>query len=388
MTSKKIILGRLVLMLLPLAAAALLLYLVGGRRRTPLDYIRHPMEGHPLQAQYEADRARFPIRLAYYDYWLYAFQPYTSATINISGFYSARLAPASAPAEAAALRVWMFGGSTLADMETADELTIANQAAVELARQGFPAEVLNFGMPGFASSLELLKFQDILRRTPENRRPQVVVFYDGYNDPYLGWVGRAGGLQPDLSAKLEMVVTRQTLRYLLHRLSDALGERWPLWHRTVGHRLAARAIRQDRNLDEVVQIYLDNVRMARAIAREFRIRPLFVLQPLLMTKQPRTEEEEKIFAAGGQALKSFVLEFYRQVRTALGPEADFLDLSGVLDGRDQTDFYDECHVRCGTGSVIGAAIGRHLAENLRDPGGLDRPLAEPRAEDNPTPAAH
>ena len=51
------------------------------------------------------------------------------------------------------------------------------------------------------------------------------------------------------------------------------------------------------------------------------------------------------------------------MRAGLAGEADFLDLSGVLDGRDATDFYDECH----TGPYTGEVVGRALAERLAGP---------------------
>ena len=380
MAKFKTIMGRLVLMVLPVVVFIIVALGFFARKTDPLSYVQHPMEGHPLKAQYDADKADFPKNLAYYEYWLYAFPPYTSATINITGFYSARLAPASAPTETATCRVWMFGGSTLADMETADALTISSQLAAALRERGVEAEVLNFGVPGYASSVELLKFQDILRRCAESRQPDVVVFYDGYNDPYLGWVGGAGNLQPDLSAKLEMVVTRQTARYLLLRLSDALGDRFALWRNTIGHRLTARAAQHEKNIDQVVHIYLANVRMARAVAQEFGIRPFFVLQPLLMTKQPLSAREQEIYNEGGRALKSFVLDFYGRVRAGLAEEEDFLDFSGVLNNRAATDFYDECH----TGPYTGEVIGRALAERLAGP--LEHKVARKRMLTSPEPA--
>lgn len=364
MAKFKTIMGRLALMLLPVAVFIAVALVFFSRKTDALSYVQHPMEGHPLKAQYDADKANFPATLAYYEYWVYAFRPYASATINITDFYSARLAPDSAPPETADCRIWMFGGSTLADMETADALTIANQLAVSLKARGLAAQVVNFGMPGFASSAELLKFQDILRRCAESRQPDAVIFYDGYNDPYLGWVGKAGNLQPDLSAKLEMVVTKQFGRYLVQQVSDALGARFALWQNTVGHRLAARAAKPEQNIDQVVHIYLANVRMARAVAQEFGITPFFVLQPLLTTKQPLSAREQEIYNAGGRALKAFVGDFYGRVRAGLAKEPDFLDLSGVLNGRTAADFYDECHTGPYTGEVIGRALADRLAESL------------------------
>ena len=98
------------------------------------------------------------------------------------------------------------GCETIA-METVDRLTIANQLALNLKKNNIKATVVNFGVGGFQSSLESIKFQDLLRRVDKRERPDIVIFYDGFNDAGQAFVFEAGTMQEDLSKKMEALVT-------------------------------------------------------------------------------------------------------------------------------------------------------------------------------------
>ncbi|MCK4788749.1 MAG: hypothetical protein KAV87_33715, partial [Desulfobacteraceae bacterium] len=119
--------------------------------------------------------------LKYYDYYLYAIAPYQSQTATFTKYFSARSVPDSYPLGEGAIIVWLFGGSTMQNLETIDKFTIANSLACNLRKSGIKASFLNFGTGGFQSSLESIKFQDLLRRTSFSERPDVVIFYDGVN---------------------------------------------------------------------------------------------------------------------------------------------------------------------------------------------------------------
>jgi len=151
------------------------------------------LDSLPEKEQFIADRSAREIRkLKYHDFHLYSLAPYTSQTVTFTDFFSARRSPDSSPRSEASEIIWMFGGSTMQNLETTDELTIANQMAVRLKAFGVSANVQNFGTGSFQSSMELIKFQDLLRRVPPEMRPTYAVFYDGYNDAQCGYLfGRA-----------------------------------------------------------------------------------------------------------------------------------------------------------------------------------------------------
>jgi hypothetical protein len=320
----------------------------------------------PERDQFLADRLHFT-RQKYYDYHLYGVRAGKSQTMTFTDFFSARACPDSVAPDQAKQIIWMFGGSTLQNAETTDERTIANQVAKYLKSEGTPVAVFNFGVGSFQSSLELIKFEDILRRVSPAERPNVVVFYDGYNDPTHGFLSGAGNMQSDVSNKLRMLVEGDHWNNIRYSVSQSFSESRLAILRSLSSVIEPSVIRagavndaSPENLDKSVSLFLDNRRMARAICREFNIRPLFVLQPLVTSKKGRTNFEEEDFNSIDPKLRSFIANFYSKVQEQARDCKDCLDLSALLDGDNRRDFYDIGHTGPYTGATVGAAIGRSI----------------------------
>lgn len=308
--------------------------------------------------------------LEYHDYYLYGIRPRMLATSTFTPFFGDRPCPSSVADSEARRRVWFFGGSTMMNLETTDERTIANNAIKRLNESGLDAVGHNFGMGTFQSCLELNKFQEILRRVPPSERPTIVVFYDGFNDANCGFHFGAGRMQSDISGRLRMLIEHRHWDMVRVGVVEGLLED-SRFYQDYGRWLATQraslaGVRNDasvENLDQTVAVYLDNIAMTRGICREFGIRPLFALQPLIVTKQGRTSDEDEIYqslTAGG--LAGFVESFYAKAREALVDRVDYVDLSHVLDHDGRTDFYDLGHTGPYTGANIGSALGDAICE--------------------------
>ncbi|MCI0562758.1 MAG: SGNH/GDSL hydrolase family protein, partial [Nitrososphaera sp.] len=236
-------------------------------------------------------------RIQYYDYYIYSFGPASSKTVNFTDYFGARATPASADLDEADEVIWAFGGSTMADLEADDDLSLANQIALELNKDNVKARVHNFGVGGFQSSLETIKFQDLLRRVPLRERPTTVIFYDGFNDVSYGYNFGAANLPRDMSLKLRDLVDRNYTRLLVYVFSELLSRHSVFWKDFIRNRINNRlyegqTVNQDaENLDKTVSSYVVNVRMTRGICQEFHIRCLFILQPLVITKANPTSVE-------------------------------------------------------------------------------------------------
>lgn len=318
--------------------------------------------------QFLRDRGPFEdYQVDYADYYVFQARLKTSPTLNYVAPYGERLCPASVAAESAAERIWFFGGSTMQNAETTDKRTIANQVTRRLNESQRPTESHNFGMGMFQSSLELIKFESLLRETPSDSRPTVVVFYDGFNDAHLAYTCGAGRMQADLSAKLRLLVegrsgalARATVGRGLFGWSRFYRTYLQRWFEPTGREAGFIADGRHENLHRAVEVYLTNVEMLRAICERLGIRPLFVLQPLVVTKRGRTDDEQAVVDSLPPGLVSFVERFYTAAREKLAGHDDFLDLSGVLDDNGRTDFYDLGH----TGPFTGADIGRAIAQPI------------------------
>src|SRR5262249_23970647 len=132
-------------------------------------------QGYENLAQLLKDK--YVPKLAYHDYYLYSLEPASTKTVTFTNYFGARSTPDSVGLAEADELIWMVGGSTMQNLETEDRLSIANQMAVELIRNTVRARVLNFGVGSFQSSMEAIKFQDLIRRVPINEIPTTVIFY-------------------------------------------------------------------------------------------------------------------------------------------------------------------------------------------------------------------
>jgi hypothetical protein len=310
--------------------------------------------------------------LIYYDYFLFAMAPTPakSKRVRYTDYYASRYVPESEPPGSGAPIVWMFGGSTMQNIEITDELSIANQVAVTLRKSGHPATVVNFGMSGFQSSLETIKFQELLRQVPAEERPQVVVFYDGFNDAGVATRLRAGSYQNDLVMKIETLVEGHHGKMFFYSLGNLVGRFSVYWKNRLAFKYSdalfgGKYIKYDHNnLIKAVEVYETNSRIVRGVCREFGIKPVFLLQPMIFTKPDLTAFEKSVSLPPDNRKMVFMTEFYRLAGQAMKKYDDFYNLSDILNDSPRNDFYDLGHIGPYTGITIGEHIGKILTPCL------------------------
>lgn len=306
--------------------------------------------------------------LSYYDYYLFSTAPTPVKTrlMTFTNYYSSRKVPDSLPLGSNAPIIWIFGGSTMQNMETTDELTIANQVAVNLKKAGRPATVINFGTGGFQSSLENIKFQELLRQVPAKERPTVVIFYDGFNDAGLATLFKAGSYQNDLAKKIEAIVVGHHWKMFFYSLGNLLGKLSAYWKDKLAFKYSRAIFGEDfikydkDNLIKAVEIYEMNTRIIRGVSKEFGIKPIFILQPMIYTKRNLTDFEKKIILPPDNPKLKFMKEFYLLASKSMKKYDDFFNLSDVLNESKRNDFYDLGH----TGPYTGITIGKHIEQIL------------------------
>ncbi len=323
---------------------------------------------------------------AYHDWWLAGPPTLATETVNYRGDrFGSRLCPDSVPIEQATERVWFFGGSTMENLTTTDAGTLANRAVKAMNDAGFATYGDNFGFRTFATTLEVIKFEDLLRRMPVQEHPSVVVFYDGYNDGWHSWDSGPGNLPPKHTLALQLAVERRHTEELRLALGSWLADVSMLARQTLVRVLVPRPVwppvlePTPENLERATDVYyLRNKAMAAAICEEFGCLPLFVLQPLLTTKaQPSAEELEILAEEEVTGRPAFLRAFYRRLleRTAGDPRQ--LDMTRALDapgpdGGPRWDYYDLGHTGPATSLILGDALGAVVTGAVtaaRAPGG-------------------
>jgi len=263
--------------------------------------------------------------------------------------------------------VFLFGGSTMWGFTVRDEATIPSWVAGQLAAAGIKdVEVDNKAQCGFnlAQSVATLVLE--LRR---GARPSAVVFLDGINE--VGSVaegGQPGDIYGQADARRRFALTHATTNELLLALwsnlhiVQALQRLWPTPAKAeIDASVACPAIANN---------YLNLVRIAEALGREFDFKPIFFWQPALATSGKQLGPWETHLMAD-EAVGSLVKLTkacvpYVEARLESRRGITYFPLHAIFDDVQGDQFLDQFgHVTEQADGVIAAAITQQLIPLLQ-----------------------
>jgi hypothetical protein len=239
--------------------------------------------------------------------------------------------------------IWIFGGSTVFGKGQRDDHTIASELARLADDAGTPARVLNFGNPGYTSYQEWQVFE---RELATGRRPAVAVFLDGTADLEV----QAEAPSPDPThfnrERVDQTVTGE--RPAVIELGDLPDEYFDssflgrLWRRAKDvFAIQPAAAAEPSIADNAADLGLRARRIEEQLARRDDVRAVFAREPT---------------PAGGPTRSAY------EAVTAGLPE-DTLDLSGLLDGRDDL-YLDWIHVDEAGARLIAEALFDEVEDSL------------------------
>ncbi len=310
----------------------------------------------------EFDRS-YPLRWRPYVYWRR--KPYQGEYINVDSS-GLRVTPAPkppAPSSGRALRVFMFGGSTMWGTGVRDAFTIPALVASELQRDGVNAEVTNFGETGYVSTQSLIA---LLLQLRAGSRPDVVVFYDGVNDTFSAYEQQLPGLPQNERNRfsefnLSQAGPARHIRLLLRDIADGLAT-VNLTKRLLRGLGAAGSApipsRPDSLTGLVVTTYLSNMELLQALGEHYHFEPLAYWQPTLFQKSWLTKYE-RFERAKVPEFEAFFEKTYSRMKSCT--HCDMVhDLSQVFsDWRDPV-YVDWMHL----GERGNAVIARRIAGDI------------------------
>jgi hypothetical protein len=278
-----------------------------------------------------------------------------------------------------ALKVFFFGGSTMFGSFQRDEHTIPSEFARLAEADGIPVRVFNYGQPAYVNWQEVLLLEQLVSGPS---RPDLAVFYDGYNEVMLQFsLGRhrrptqleapvieerlrLGEPESEPSAWTELY-NAWTDASAVHRLGRGLGvfaERdeqgeplRPFWH-------GDQAEQPVRRGAAAAAVYERGVRLAQGVARRLGFRSAFFWQPSIYTKRVVKGEE------GLDAERSADPAAWRQVTRAARArlEPPVVDLGDVLDTHKAPLMYDIVHTNETGARIVAKALYRQLRPQLRE----------------------
>jgi hypothetical protein len=209
------------------------------------------------------------------------------------------------------------------------------------------AWVTNFGEAGYVSTQEVVTLMLELRR---GNVPDVVVFYDGYNDSASVLQNGVAGLPQNEENRVFEFNSRGRLN-----IREGFVNRLALYRfaRRASRVLAGSSVRtpttglaRDPLAAGVVDTYFGNIEIVNALAAKYGFRAVFFWQPTLYTKRNLSERERRLYAQseqlfGGAAPLFGLVNDVVKRRLATGSPAQAYDLSDVFGDDAGTFFVDQ-----------------------------------------------
>jgi len=329
----------------------------------------------PWRNEYAKEMEENSLRWEPYIYWRR--KPYEGKYININSDGIRLTTPSQTSPDQAgrSLRVFMFGGSTMWGTSARDACTIPSFLAKALQGRGKRIEIINFGETGYVSTQEVML---LLLQLRKGNVPDMVIFYDGVNDTYSAYQnGIAGIPQNEVNRVKEFNLLKPerlhdlqktSVKGTLNNLSTIRFVKGLLLKLNIRKEL--KSIPERNKLDnaeylaeQVVNTYLGNMEIVKALATSYRFKFLFYWQPTIFEKNELSDYEKGVY--GGQDeqdMHDFYKKTYRIMRRteSLLDDNTFHDISTIfLDVRESV-YIDWFH----TSEHGNNRIAQAMAEDL------------------------
>ena len=228
-------------------------------------------------------------------------RPYAGKYVNVdvNGFRLTNGQGPWPPDRERYFNVFLFGGSTTFGFGVSDSQTVASHLQTSLSESGLLKEVhvYNFGRGSYYSTQERILFEKLVGT---GFRPDVALFIDGLNDSHHY------DDRPSSATRIESALEgRPTAganilaRVPMVRAASAAG-RWlglrrnndpaPEWAETPRDR---EACGDESILLGVINRYVENKKMIETVAAAYRVKTLFVWQPVAVYKY---DQRNNLFA--------------------------------------------------------------------------------------------
>lgn len=289
-------------------------------------------------------------RHVYRDFVIWTLKPFAGETITVDRDGIRRHGNTNGAARSAS--IWVFGGSTIWGDGAPDNMTIP--AYLE---QVTGKRTANFGQLAYIAHQGL---NALMQESLTGSRPELVVFYDGYNDvavqcrtdrstyssQYEGVLSQLVTMADQDTPRIAMVAA-PLQKTLLRLFSD---ERRPF-----GYDCDANPEKAELVAKGLIQDW----KIAKSIVEANGGRFLAVLQPSAFVGTPNTEYLKAVSENPDQrAQHQAVYPIIRRELARSGVE--FLDLSAIFDGPDKV-YVDQAHVAPKGNKKVADAIAAHLA---------------------------
>lgn len=343
-----------------------------------------------------------PSALTYWDYSLYTTPKTSTPSINFADSikFNARNTPCSSEAanKIGSKITWVFGGSTMQNGETSDENSIANVICKNSLSSSNPLQVINLGVGGFVSEMEIIKFVNLYKLSliDKNTLPDFAIFYNGFNDSERlsvnhRWAGLPGNLSNKISKELSVnssgiKAIYWSIRLLNKKIQMLAGNKKNILNDSL-NRIQSKYFENNIDSNNLIfrpmmpsteigtqllssKSYIYDQTILSGICESLGVKCITILQPLSpLRKKPVGDIEinnNKIYRENGT--QELTLRFYREVYPSLKKLTSnyykVIDLSDFPNQKPYSEiphFYDFGH----TGFYSSEMIGNEISSRIK-----------------------
>ena len=267
------------------------------------------------------------------------------------------------------IKVYMFGGSTLFGVGARDDYTIPSCLSKMLAQVfGERVQVANYGQNGYVNTQEMV---DLLRELQAGNRPDVIIFYDGYNDTFSALQQLVAGLpQNEFNRAAEFNILNPGRAHDLYlevlKRSNVYKLMRGLRNRVVGEKPVPPLSpeRETQLVGDVIRIYLTNTTMIESVAKTMGFTAVFYWQPSVYSRSTANLYEQSWIQ---EAEHRFFTETYSAVKhSPLAAKPSFHDISDVFEGYEGTLYVDSAHTTERGNEIVARRIYQDVAPLLKE----------------------
>jgi lysophospholipase L1-like esterase len=265
-----------------------------------------------------------------------------------------------------AVKVWMFGGSTMYGLGAPDWATLPSYLSRELNIGASNCVIVsNFGVEGYVVAQELILLEEQLK---SGAHPDVVIFYDGINDsmaqcppglptPHGAFLTIKSRIEGSPSARLDFLRKSYSVR-----LFSELFARYRRPRAT-----ASQSSDMQQRILSVMTKYEGSVRLERALANGYRFKVYTFWQPLLTYgHKPLVPFEQHAARADASQIPAdyeclqMMTATYAEAERRAAQNGEFIFLGGVFDSTRDPVYIDQGHLGPRGNEVVAQAISNYM----------------------------
>ena len=341
----------------------------------------------------------------YWDYHYYSKSQLETPLINYfnSEFFNSRKVPCSKNVgDSKILNVWAFGGSTMENLETSDEKTIANTVCKRLSIDQ-DVSLMNLGIGSFYSEMEIHKLLNLMKFTINHEKvapPDIAIFYNGYNDAIRLTDGKWSGIPRLVSDRyisasstrsnlLESVywfllsarnfflaLTGDRANFItisIEKFTNKIANKKGTENLMLAKRIDANTTKNGLLVSSYA--YLNDQLVLSGICSAKKIKCIVILQPVLSLRNKPVGKIENAVqnAYNKNGLNKLTIRFYNEVRNKIKLYENnyykVIDLSNIINDSKYSQFpffYDFGHTGFYASEIIGVEIGNQINNIIKE----------------------